>query len=315
MRLGIALVIASAVLLAGCTPTAPPVTPPSPSTSQTQEPQTRPALPLGGECADLLSDGELAEVTGVAHATEALGHRDTWSAGTAGGMTCAWQDPSGVRSVWITIFPSATIPADEATTCAATIDCFFTRHVGGYRVDGYVALPTSTSTMIDALIALVAPRLAGAPAAPWSPEGAWSGGVTLAELATLDVAGVLPSPSGPLVPEPGGYQPASVPEADAAVGYQPFYWEGPDGSVIGLEILPGGGWAFAEAGGRIAVDVPGASDAAWIPEEFPADAVAAPGSSPLLVTDGANLLRITGDADPASIVDFAADALALLGAR
>lgn len=200
-----ALVVLTALLLAGCTSAdpAPSQTPSASSPSATPEPTpteaapvVAPTLPFRGECAAVLAASDLDDLLGVGWLTvdefrTAAGRPDyprMTPLGTLGGVDCAWRAAApvdgDVESLGIIVAPAASIPSGSAETfaearCDAGYDgsqCRLARTVGDawilVRVGDFVQDPPTA--LLERALDAVAARLAEPfDAVPATAQPAW----------------------------------------------------------------------------------------------------------------------------------------------
>lgn len=339
--------VALVLVLVGCAsqPASEPTsiaTEPTPSAEPSPTPTLRaePVLPLGGDCASVLTTAQLDGIIG-AGAITVDEYRRGWSpdgsvlpevraVGTLGGIECEWIVaegtgglPEGLNSLAVVLLPAASVPADfasryETPLCEPNYDsvnCRMSRVEGDLWVMARAGwgLSEAPSDVLGAAIdAAVANALPSWDAQRADVTPAWW---ALAECSALHADMTLGAVAGPYVD--GWWEGSEQPEMTllALAGVErfcPWYTDRESGTEGGpfyignTTIAPGAAWgwpAIIATEGVDHVTVPGAQDA-----------VVATGFHTVYATDGVNIVTVRAGDDIAIGIDIAGRAMSTLAA-
>lgn len=268
------LVLATALMLGGCTAAQPPVTPTETENAGSEVVEqaretglVAPALPFGGDCAALMSDSEVSELFGAPLALSPVSY-DSYAPNYAvelhAGLRCRWAGADGVYSTGVSmvILPEGTVSYDPPSGCVAEdVDliapyCALDATANGTTLSGSVwsepATVESLQTASAAFLALFEERAAASTPAPipLPAVGAWAKPTDCAAVvAAGDVSGVPGLGAGAVGMEfPFGGHPNTNAAESALVGSNtpfPYCWI--DGESADVLFVASGGGRWLES--------------------------------------------------------------------
>jgi len=275
---------AAAALLTGCAasppsrPDSPEAVPATPATERVEAPQPV----FAGECSTLLDAAAAGVVVGEPVTLTPLSNTlsITYSAiPQLGGIECVWETAeAGGPVLGVVVVPDAVLDAAAADSpCVDVGYCAITDVSSGFRLYGFVYSEGGDGSTRTAGLEVLRSAFRSAvaqqtPAAPYSPEGAWTSSI---DCATLDESGAFggalgdPSVVGEPIalnnPDPN----RGVADVLSAAPEVTCSWSSPEeDTTIVVQTLGGGAWveeALAAVPGTTRVEIAGV-DAALLSE-------------------------------------------------